>query len=86
MAIICENDAGTQHHTVFDRNGAADVHERIDLYPISNYYIRRDVTLFSNDALFTNPCGVTDVNVVPDRSAFANLYIALYNRCGMNAY
>ena len=73
-AIIGEDRPSTNHDTVFDRDGRANIDQGVDLHPVPNAHIIRDVGLFSDNTEFPDARGVPDVDIIPHGGARTDLY------------
>jgi hypothetical protein len=53
-SIVREDCASTDHDTILDSDSSANVDERVNLDPITDFHVVRDVRFFPDNALFAD--------------------------------
>lgn len=85
ISVVGEDRTRAEHHAVFDRDRAANVNEGVYLDAVTDDHAGSYVAFLSYNALLAEFRRMTDVHVVPNRCAFADLNVIFDDRSRMNA-
>jgi len=74
-AIIGEYRSGAHHHPVLNSDAVAYIDKSVELDSVADLHPVSHIGFFADNTLLPYACGMTDMDVVPNRSAGANLDI-----------
>jgi len=77
--IVGEYRSGAHHHAILHRDAVAYIDESIQLDSVADLHPVSHIGLFPDNTLFAYACWMTYMDVVPNRSAGADLDIRFNN-------